>query len=64
MNGAYYSELSDFIESHPQILLWTHGHMHDPSDYVIGSTRVVCNPRGYYGHEPQAESFVPLEIEL
>jgi Icc-related predicted phosphoesterase len=64
MNGAYFSELSDFIESHPQIVLWTHGHMHNPSDYMIGSTRVVCNPRGYYGHEAQAESFAPVIIEL
>jgi predicted phosphodiesterase len=27
--------------------LWIHGHTHTPCDYVIGGTRVVCNPRGY-----------------
>lgn len=27
--------------------MWLHGHTHDPCDYVVGSTRVVCNPRGY-----------------
>jgi Icc-related predicted phosphoesterase len=27
--------------------LWVHGHMHDPFDYEIYGTRVVCNPRGY-----------------
>jgi predicted phosphodiesterase len=27
--------------------LWVHGHMHDSFDYVLGETRVVCNPRGY-----------------
>jgi hypothetical protein len=42
---------------HPEIVLWTHGHMHDPFDYMIGSTRVVCNPRGYLGHDPQADVF-------
>ena len=47
MNGAYASDLSDFILDHPQIKLWTHGHMHDPCDYMMGETRVVCNPRGY-----------------
>jgi predicted phosphodiesterase len=47
MNGGYHSDLSDFILDHPQIKLWTHGHTHHPFDYVIGSTRVVCNPRGY-----------------
>lgn len=57
MNGAYASELSEFILDRPQIKLWTHGHMHDPSDYMIGSTRVVCNPRGYYGHETRANQW-------
>jgi hypothetical protein len=47
MNGGYHSDLSDFILDHPQIKLWTHGHTHHPFDYMIGDTRVVCNPRGY-----------------
>lgn len=54
MNGAYSSDLSDFIIDHPQIKLWTHGHTHHPFDYVIGETRVVCNPRGYEGYEPDS----------
>ncbi len=51
MNGAYRSDLSNFILDHPQIKLWTHGHTHHPFDYVIGETRIVCNPRGYDGYE-------------
>lgn len=47
MNGAYHSDLSEFILDRPQIKLWTHGHTHHPFDYMIGETRVVCNPRGY-----------------
>jgi Icc-related predicted phosphoesterase len=47
MNGGYHSDLSEFILDHPQIVLWTHGHTHHPFDYMIGETRVVCNPRGY-----------------
>ena len=47
MNGAYHSDLSEFILDRPQIKLWTHGHTHHPFDYVIGETRIVCNPRGY-----------------
>lgn len=47
MNGGYHSDLSEFILDHPQIKLWTHGHTHHAFDYVIGETRVVCNPRGY-----------------
>ena len=51
LNGAYSSDLSEFILDHPQIKLWTHGHTHDCFDYEIGSTRIVCNPRGYEGYE-------------
>ena len=47
MNGAYHSDLSDIMLDNPQIKLWTHGHTHHPFDYVIGETRIVCNPRGY-----------------
>jgi len=51
MNGGYHSDLSEFILDHPQIKLWTHGHTHHPFDYMIGGTRIVCNPRGYEGYE-------------
>ena len=51
MNGAYCSDLSDFILDHPQIKYWIHGHLHDPVDYMIGDTRIISNPRGYIGFE-------------
>lgn len=57
MNGGYSSDLSEFIMDHPQIKLWTHGHTHDPFDYMIGETRIVCNPRGYAGWDEMAEKF-------
>lgn len=47
MNGAYHTDLSEFILDNPQIKLWIHGHTHNSFDYCIGDTRVVCNPRGY-----------------
>lgn len=50
MNGGFYTELSDYIY-HSNIDLWIHGHMHNESDYVIGDTRIICNPRGYKGIE-------------
>lgn len=56
-NGAYASELSEFILDHPQIKLWVHGHTHDECDYTIGDTRIFCNPRGYRGYEAQANRF-------
>ena len=64
VNGGYYSDLSEFILDRPQIALWTHGHMHDPSDYVMGETRIVCNPRGYKGHDPQADLFQLKFLEI
>ena len=64
MNPGYVSNLEDFILDNPQIKLWTHGHMHNVSDYMIGSTRVVCNPRGYYMYEDRADHFKPIELEV
>ena len=61
LNGAYASDLVDFIEQHPQIKLWTHGHIHNNSDYMIGSTRVLCNPRGYHRYE-ENDGFRPETV--
>jgi predicted phosphodiesterase len=47
LNFGYFTELSNFILERPEIKLWTHGHVHNSTDYLIGDTRVVCNPRGY-----------------
>lgn len=64
MNGAYSSDLSEFILDHPQIKLWTHGHTHYPFDYTIGDTRIVCNPRGYVGYEVDAGEFTLKYLEV
>ena len=64
MNGAYSSDLSEFILDHPEIQLWTHGHTHSKFDYTIGECRIVCNPRGYKGYEERAEEFNPQEFEI
>jgi len=64
LNGAFASDLSEFIMDRPQIKLWTHGHMHNPSDYMVGETRVVCNPRGYIGHESRAKQFQLQYLEI
>jgi len=64
MNGAYSSSLDDFIVDHPQIKLWTHGHTHEDFDYMVGSTRIVCNPRGYDGYEDRADSFNLKYVEV
>jgi len=64
MNGGYSSDLSEFIMDHPQIKLWTHGHTHEDFDYMIGSTRIVCNPRGYDVYEDRADNFKLKFVEI
>ena len=64
MNGAYSSDLSEFILDHPQIKLWTHGHTHEEFDYMLGETRIVCNPRGYINYEKRADDFKLKVLEV
>jgi Icc-related predicted phosphoesterase len=64
VNGAYSSRLDQFILDNPQIKLWTHGHTHEEFDYMIGTTRVVCNPRGYDGYEERADNFKLKYVEI
>lgn len=48
-HAAYYgSDLAALIDHH-QPDLWIHGHIHACVDYWQGSTRIICNPRGYLG---------------
>jgi Icc-related predicted phosphoesterase len=48
VSAAYASPLDSMIaERQPRV--WLHGHTHTACNYEIGSTRVVCNPRGYPG---------------
>lgn len=46
-NGAFVSNLDDFILDRPEIVVWAHGHTHSLVDYTIGHCRVVGNPLGY-----------------
>jgi predicted phosphodiesterase len=52
INGGYASSLDEFMVENPKIHYWCHGHMHSPFDYTVGTSRVVCNPRGYPGQLP------------
>ena len=64
MNGAYSTNLDNFILDRRQIKLWTHGHTHEDFDYMIGTTRIVCNPRGYDGYEERADNFKLKYVEI
>lgn len=60
VNGAYHSDLIE--EKKPA--LWIHGHTHTACDYMQGSTRILCNPRGY-GRQHKGNGYRPtLVVEL
>ena len=46
LSAAYASDLNNLIEA-SDVRLWIHGHIHKSSDFYVGKTRVICNPRGY-----------------
>jgi len=47
INGLFHNDMDNFVEKvNPD--LWICGHVHDSIDLMIGDTRVVGNPHGYY----------------
>lgn len=56
MSAAYASNLDDFVAA-SNAKVWIHGHLHNSSDYEIGETRVLCNPRGY--PDERNDRFIP-----
>ena len=46
MNPCFSSNCDQLILDGKPVL-WAHGHTHTSFDYVIGDTRVICNPHGY-----------------
>lgn len=57
LNPAFASRLEPLIES-GRPALWIHGHTHEPLDYRLHCTRVICSPRGY-PRESTTGIFVP-----
>lgn len=49
LSPFYASALDAFVEQ-SHVSLWVHGHIHHSSDYRLGGTRVLSNPRGYADH--------------
>ena len=66
IQDAYMNNLDDFILEHQSNLkLWIHGHLHNSADYMIGNTRVICNPRGRGSIEEKNPDFDPaLTVEI
>lgn len=64
-NDFFATELSHWIldmAKPPKLIV--HGHTHRQFDYMIGDTRVVCNPRGYPNENAWYQNYEPLIVEL
>lgn len=61
LNPAFASNMDNYILEHNP-LVWIHGHMHNNSDYMIGDTRVICNPYGYHKENKEYISDLVLDI--
>ena len=46
INACFVSDVEALVAA-SGARLWVHGHTHDSFDYLLGGTRVLCNPRGY-----------------
>ncbi|MBN9552922.1 MAG: metallophosphoesterase [Alphaproteobacteria bacterium] len=62
LNAAYASDLTSIIEE-GRPALWLHGHTHDSCDYVVGRTRIACNPRGYDTENRVFDSGLVLSVD-
>ena len=64
-NKFFATELFETILKMPKKpKLIIHGHMHNPSDYMIGETRVICHPRGYPGERTYYNDYEPRILEV
>lgn len=64
-NDFFATELSHKIldmKRPPKLIV--HGHTHERFDYMIGDTRVVCNPRGYPNENEWYKNYEPLIVEI
>ena len=56
--AGFCNALDDWL---PRADLWLHGHLHCPTDVVVGRCRIVANPLGYSDKNEQA-GFLPLQL--
>lgn len=62
-NEWYWNPLMEQIlkDYSDKILVWCHGHTHHSNEQEVHGVRVVCNPRGYPGENPD---WKPQTIEV
>lgn len=60
LNPYFANDLAKKIEAFTNVT-WLFGHTHDAVDTVCGSTRLVCNPHGYYNAMNDGIGFDPFK---
>ena len=56
LNGYFVNDREDLVEM-ISAQLWISGHVHDPYDYMVGTTRCIGNPCGFPSEAPETEGF-------
>ena len=65
LNGAYASDLENFIIENRQIQAWVHGHIHTRKAYDIEGCMVMVNARGYPSERPaNLPPYTPMSFQL
>ena len=60
LNPYFANDLAKKIEAFKNVT-WLFGHTHDAVDMLCGSTRLVCNPHGYYNAMNDGIGFDPFK---
>ena len=64
-NDFFATELSlKILDMKKPPKLIVHGHTHRRMDYMLGDTRVICNPRGYPGENEWYKNYQPVYVEI
>lgn len=62
-NCYFISEMSnEILDKKPAV--WFFGHTHDSRDMMLGDTRMVCNPFGYFDYETNGKFDPYLVVEI
>ena len=60
LNDYFANDLGSMI-AEMQNTTWLFGHTHDAMDFMLGTTRLVCNPHGYYNAMNDGVGFEPFK---
>jgi predicted phosphodiesterase len=61
INDYFANDLGGYIAT-MENTTWLFGHTHDATDIVLGDTRVVANPHGYYTAVDDGIGFEPFKV--